>query len=159
MSDELPSAGVLLGVDYGTVRIGFAKCDSLRIVVTPLSTVTITGKSLRTIASLIATTMQETGSVGIIFGWPDCCDSRTETVRAHITKLITYLRKDFSAACVCVEEDFSSREALSLLHEAGKKQKKKRILDQYAAAVILQRYLDEGNTSRQYNEIQQNETV
>jgi hexokinase len=35
-SDTLPAEGALLGIDYGRVRLGLAKCDSLRLVVTPL---------------------------------------------------------------------------------------------------------------------------
>ena len=133
-----------MGVDYGKARIGLARCDETRLVVTPLVTLHSKGKSAAALAGELAKYAAETASVGLVFGWPDEDDARTEGVRNDITKLVHILRTSFSVLCACAPEGFSSRDALDLLHQAKKKRKASRALDPYAAAVILQRYIDGG---------------
>jgi len=160
--DPLPPAGALLGIDYGKARIGLAKCDPTRLVVTPLATIekgkprahdtTRSGRAGRpaaecasqraVVAGAIAGYAREAACVGAVFGWPDEDDPRTLPVRDDIILLAECLRNEFSVLCAFVPESFSSREALDLLHEAKKKKKALRALDPYAAAVILRRYLD-----------------
>jgi putative Holliday junction resolvase len=140
--DALPPTGVLLGVDYGKARIGLARCDETRLVVTPLMTLHIKGKSAAAVAEELMQHTAKTACVGLIFGWPDEDDARTEAVRNDIAKLVGRLRGTFSLLCAFVPESFSSRDALDFLREAKKKRAASRALDPYAAAVILQRYLD-----------------
>jgi len=139
----LPAQGVLLGVDYGLARLGLAKCDPLRLIATPLRVMRTQGRHPRLVAEELAACARETESVGFVFGWPDENDKRTCLVRDAITVLVTELRAR-GFACASVPEDFSSRDALDLLHEARKKKKALRgDIDAYAAAVILERYLGE----------------
>jgi putative Holliday junction resolvase len=140
-SDALPDTGALLAVDYGKARIGLAKTDAERIVATPLETLSVTGKSKRAIAAMIADRAKALFCVGLVIGWPDEEDARTLPLREEICALARQLRAQHALLCAFSPEGFSSRDALMYLHEAGKKKKDRARLDHFAAAVILERYL------------------
>jgi len=140
--DALPQKGALLSVDFGKARVGLAKTDAGRMIVTPLETLDAKGKSLAALADLIAERARALDCVGLVLGWPDEDDDRTLPLRKEICSLARQLRSRHSLPCGAAPEGFSSRDALDHLHEARKKKKARARLDCYAAAVILERYLE-----------------
>jgi putative Holliday junction resolvase len=139
LSDALPDKGVLVAIDFGKARVGLAKTDPERIVVTPIETLQVKGKSLSAIAEIIITRAGALSCAGFVIGWPDEDDERTLPLRKEIARLAQHLRH--ALPCAGIQESFSSRDALDHLHEANKKKKGRAQLDHYAAAVILDRYL------------------
>lgn len=129
-----------MAIDFGKARVGLAKTDDERLTVTPLETLAAKGKSLQALADIIADRARALGCVGLVFGWPDEDDDRTLPLRKEIRALARQLGHSFP--CASAPESFSSRDALAYLHEARKKKKDRVRLDHYAAAVILERYLD-----------------
>ncbi|MDR2733979.1 MAG: Holliday junction resolvase RuvX [Spirochaetota bacterium] len=141
-NDALPCKGALLAIDFGKARVGLAKTDAERFVVTPLETLEAKGISLRALAERIADRAKALECVGLVLGWPDEDDDSTLPLRKEICTLAEQLRQRHSLPCASAPESFSSRDALMYLHEAKKKKKDRARLDHYAAAVILERYLD-----------------
>jgi putative Holliday junction resolvase len=131
-----------LAIDFGKARVGLAKTDAERFVVTPLETLEAKGISLRALAERIADRAKALECVGLVLGWPDEDDDSTLPLRKEICTLAEQLRQRHSLPCASAPESFSSRDALMYLHEAKKKKKDRARLDHYAAAVILERYLD-----------------
>lgn len=132
---------LLLGVDYGDARIGLAISDDLGFLAHPLETIHCRQTHpLERIAEIV----QERGIAKIILGLPLRLDSTegpaAEKVRAFAKRLSPYLA---STPIEFIDESFSTIDAQSRLHEAGKNTKQsKGVIDQAAAVVILQGYLD-----------------
>ena len=130
-----------LGIDHGDARIGVAISDDLGMLAHPLETIHIKEVTdpIAHIAALVAG--KDIGH--IILGLPRNMDGSygpaAEKVRAFAEKL--------RAACGCEvklwDERLTSVAAQRSLHEAGRKVKDSReVIDQVAAQLILQGWLD-----------------
>jgi putative Holliday junction resolvase len=130
-----------LGIDHGDARIGVAISDDLGMLAHPLETIHIkeVADPIAHIAALVAS--KDIGH--IILGLPRNMDGSygpaAEKVRAFAEKL--------RAACGCEvrlwDERLTSVAAQRSLHEAGRKVKDSReVIDQVAAQLILQGWLD-----------------
>jgi putative Holliday junction resolvase len=131
----------VLGIDHGDARIGLAISDELGMLAHPLETIAVKeiADPLAHIAAIVA---REKIGV-IILGLPRNMDGTygpaAEKVRAFAEKL--------RAACACDvklwDERLTSVAAQRSLHEAGRNVKKSRaVIDQVAAQLILQGWLD-----------------
>jgi len=109
-SDVLPDKGALLAIDFGKARVGLAKTDAERLVVTPLETLEAKGKSLQALADRIAERAGALLCVGLVLGWPDEDDESTLPLRKEICTLARQLRSRHSLPCSSAPESFSSRE-------------------------------------------------
>ncbi|HPH01618.1 MAG TPA: RuvX/YqgF family protein [Spirochaetota bacterium] len=145
---EIPASGVLLGIDFGLARVGLARTDALRMLASPLKILHRNGKPDTFVVSTILQEVASSSAVGVVMGWPDEDDPRTESVRTAISGCIGRMEEQ-GIPVVRVAEAFSSREALELLHATGKRKKPGQFMDDWAAAVILQRYLDAADIYRQ----------
>lgn len=131
--------GKLLGIDYGLKIIGLATCDALGLLATPHSL--LKRKSKKEDFARIAALVEELGVAEIICGLPIPPPdyegySLADTVRLWASRL---------AAVVPIpvrlwDEALTSQEAAHLLEEAGSHPRDR--IDDAAAAVILQSYLD-----------------
>jgi len=77
----------------------------------------------------------------IVIGFPG--QDRNSPVAKKITGFKGKLEKEIDLPIFFQDETLSSKEALQKMIEAGKGQKKRRQEDGFAAAIILQEYLDE----------------
>lgn len=131
--------GKLLGIDYGTKVIGLATCDRLGMLATPLSL--LRRKSKKQDFARINQIAEEIGAVEIICGVPLPPPdfegySMADTVRLWASRL---------AATVTIpvrlwDETLTSEEAEAMLYDAGNRNRER--IDDAAAAIILQSYLD-----------------
>jgi putative Holliday junction resolvase len=133
-----------LALDLGTRRIGVAVSDSDGSVATPYDTVQRSGDRGRDHAR-IAELVDETGAEVLVVGLPLSLDGgRGPAARAIIDEV------DELSAVVAVpvetwDERLSTVEAeRSMRAMAVPKAKRRRIVDQLAATVILQSWLDAG---------------
>jgi putative Holliday junction resolvase len=130
-----------LGIDHGEARVGLAISDALGCLAHPLETVRTTGALDR-----IAAIVRERGIDTVVLGFPLRVDgtegSAAERVRAFLERLRP--RLPGGVRVVLQDESLSTRQAAEHLRHAGKKSRRHRpVIDQAAAVVILQDFLDE----------------
>jgi putative Holliday junction resolvase len=134
-----PPRGKLLGIDYGRKIIGLATSDRIGLLASPVGL--LKRKSKKEDFARIAALVMELDAVEIICGVPLPPPgyeghSQADTVRLWASRL---------AAAVPVpvrlwDETHSSEEAARLLDDSGQHGRER--VDDAAAAVILQSYLD-----------------
>lgn len=129
--------------DYGMKRIGFAVSDELHITIRPVRVFDATSKTL---FNDILEELKKQNAGLVVIGQPIRYDGNTSEVLIAIDNFKEKLSVLTDIDIVLYDENFSSREAMSLMVANGKKKKdrrKKGNLDMTAAAVILQNFINE----------------
>jgi putative Holliday junction resolvase len=145
-------AGIRLGVDVGSVRIGVARSDPRGVLATPLETVRRGKGDLDRIAEIAA----EHEAIEVIVGLPVSLSGRegpaAAAVRDFAARIADRLPPD---AVRLYDERLTTVTAESGLRDRGVKgQARRQVVDQVAAAVLLQAALDgERLTDRPAGEI------
>ncbi len=132
--------GRLMGLDYGTVRIGVALSDPGRLIASPHSTL---GAGQGLLASLFKLVEEEQVILAIL-GLPLRGDGSPGTLDQEIRRFALML-EERGLAVQFQDEAFSSRRAQGILRTAGRKRDrggKAKATDRLAAALLLQDYLD-----------------
>lgn len=139
MSATLP--GPLIALDVGTKTIGLAVCDPMRILAHPLST--LARKGVRQDVARLRPILAEHGIVGIVTGLPLGLDG-AENRSTHLARQVGDALAQASGLPVAYhDERFSSVEAeRRLLAQDMSRKKRKQRIDQAAATVILQDFMD-----------------
>jgi putative holliday junction resolvase len=131
----------VLGLDYGSRRIGIAICDELGM--TAQGVTTIARKNRTADLDAIAELIVRYGIERIVIGYPIQLDGREGIQCEKIDRFVRRLEKRFSLPVVRRDESFSTKEAEELLRERGFNPKRRReVVDRIAASIILQGYLD-----------------
>ncbi|MGO4258614.1 Holliday junction resolvase RuvX [Marmoricola sp. RAF53] len=143
-----PLHGVRLGIDPGDARIGVASCDPSRILASPVETVPrvppadppAPAADLDRIAAIAA----ELDAVLVYVGLPRSLSGGEGPAAGRVREFAQALARRVAPLPVrLVDERLSTVTAESVLRERGKKGKKRRaVVDQAAAVVILQAALD-----------------
>jgi putative pre-16S rRNA nuclease len=126
-----------MAIDYGTRRIGVAVSDS-GVLASPHSVVPNEGDVIGRLAALAS----ELDASTIVVGIPrrQFHDPREKTFRDFAERL----RQKTCKEVVLWNEELTTADAASRLQASGRKRREaQRDIDMYAAAVILQSYLDE----------------
>lgn len=126
-----------MAIDYGTRRIGVAVSNS-GVLATPHSVVPNEGDVVETLAGLA----RELQATTIVVGIPgrQFHDPREQTFRDFAERL----RQKTCKEVVLWDEALTTADAAERLRESGRKGREvQRDIDMYAAAVILQSYLDD----------------
>ncbi len=127
----------ILSIDYGEKRIGLAISDELHLLAHPLKTI----KNDKTVFEQILKIVKEYNVDKIVVGYP-VWDKDTDIVK-KIEDFVNKLKKVVELKIEFINEMYSTKIACEKLSSLGKKYKKyKQKIDSYAAAVILQDYLD-----------------
>lgn len=140
MSDDWVKA---LGIDYGTVRIGLAVSDDLGLMAHPLKTVS--GKKEDNPVESILEVIRDRSIDDIVIGLPLHSDGRESSMSRKVQNFVKQLRRELGTEFPIhlVDELRTTRHAHAKLIEAGRREKDiGAILDQAAAAEILQQWLD-----------------
>ncbi len=131
----------IVGIDYGTKRVGVAVSDPLKLFAQPVQTC-----APREVLDRLGIIEDQLGVEIIVVGWPLFLDGDESTATAMVQPFIDRLRRRFpEVEIVKWDERFSSERAKKALYEAGVSRKARRSKDRVnaaAAAVILQEYLD-----------------
>ncbi len=125
----------ILGIDYGGRRIGVAVSES-GVLASPHSVIANEGDVIAELDRL----GRELGAETFVVGIPR--RARTTDGEAKFRRFAEELRQRTCKTVVLWDETLTSVEAEERLRESGRRGKDK--LDMYAAAVILQSYLDHG---------------
>lgn len=132
-------AGVRLGIDVGTVRIGVARSDPHGMIATPVETVQRGSGDLARIAELCV----EVEAVEVVLGLPIALSGNETASTADARRFALELAKVQGAPVRLVDERLSSVSANAALRSAGRTSRTSRtVVDQVAAVIILQYALD-----------------
>jgi putative Holliday junction resolvase len=132
--------GKLLGIDHGLKRIGLAVCDASRIVARELTV--IKRKSNKADFQKINNIAQQERVVGVIIGLPTNFEARpgqhsqAETVRSWVDAFA----ETTGLPLLLWDEQLTSADARELAIQ--KKRKPRDPIDDLAARLILQSYID-----------------
>jgi putative Holliday junction resolvase len=139
-ADRAPAPGRVLGLDLGQSRIGVAISDDARRVAVPFGTVhTGAPDDVKAIARIVA----ENGVTEIVVGLPLSLSGASGEGADHARKFAEALRGFLGISVALQDERLSTVEAERGLREAGVGGRSRRaVVDQSAAAIILQSYLD-----------------
>tara|TARA_Y100000758_G_scaffold157132_1_gene111428 strand:- start:347 stop:760 length:414 start_codon:yes stop_codon:yes gene_type:complete len=135
--------GRVLGIDYGDSRIGLAMSDPLKIIASPFKTIRNEGneKCLQVFQSLI----KEKDVEAIVVGLPIGLKGQ-ETVQTKKVREFANLLYALQLPIHLEDERLSSVSAeKSMIQQNIKTGHNKGLIDQRAAAIILQQFLDKQN--------------
>jgi putative Holliday junction resolvase len=131
-----------LGLDLGERRIGVALCDSAGVLATPYEVVTRSGDRARDHAR-IGALVEEAGAEVIVVGLPLSLDGSKGPAALGVEAEVAELRDHLGVRVELWDERLSTVEATRRLRSAGVSGRKRRhVIDQVAATVILQAWLD-----------------
>jgi putative Holliday junction resolvase len=137
----LPARGALIGLDLGSKTIGVAASDPDRRLAAPVETIARKRFSLdaRRILELAA----ERRAVGFVLGLPINMDG-TEGPRAQSTRAFARNLAKLTALPIALWDERLSTAAVerALIAADASRAKRKAVIDQHAAAYILQGALD-----------------
>ena len=136
----------VLGIDYGTKRHGLAVSDPLKIFSQPAGLVERQGSDLG--LAKIARVIEEKEVERIVVGLPFHMDGRPGDHHDEVLALVAALEERFGLPVETVDERLTTVQAertLALTRMTRKKRKER--VDQMAAQLILQAWLDRSRTS------------
>lgn len=130
----------ILAIDYGGKRTGIAVTDPLQIIATGLTTIP-SHELIPFLKKYIAAEAVEQIIIGLPKNWDESDTHGTPLAEAAIKKVI----KEFpSIPVLAVDERYTSKMAKDAMLQMGMKKKDrrdKRIVDEIAATIMLQEYL------------------
>ena len=131
----------ILGIDYGSKRIGIAVSDPLGIIAQGVSVVANSSTMINEIKKLV----HEYSAEMIVVGMPLNLKGEKGIKAEEVEKFITQIEKELQIEVVRFDERFTSKMAHQTLRDMEVKKKKRQAkgtIDRMAAALILQGYLD-----------------
>ncbi|HIT60108.1 MAG TPA: Holliday junction resolvase RuvX [Candidatus Fimousia stercorigallinarum] len=134
----------LIGLDYGTKTVGVAVSDELGITAQPLETITRTSsKKLRKTLARIESLIKEYDVEKIVLGNPKNMNN-TEGDRSVQTEAFKeQLERRTGLPVVLWDERLTTAESERILISGGvRRENRKAVIDQLAASIILQSYMD-----------------
>ena len=139
----MASKGRVMGIDFGTRHIGVALSDESRILATGYETVNWNGVDPEWALNRLCEIVKEMNVTAIVFGKP----SRTDGTRSETEEKSEVFAKQLEELCGITpafkDERYTTVIASQYLHACNIKAKKqKKVIDQVAAEIILQEYLD-----------------
>jgi putative Holliday junction resolvase len=133
----------LLGVDYGTVRIGLAVTDPDRKIASPLAT--YTRRNREDDARHFREVVDEEGINEIVVGLPVHVDGREGQKAGEARSFGRWLAEVTGLPVAFWDERFTTMEAEGYLWSAGLTNKRRKARrDRLAAQILLQSYLEAG---------------
>jgi putative Holliday junction resolvase len=146
MSDLLPRAGRLAGIDYGTVRVGVAITDPEQRLASPLENYTRRGAAAD--AAWFKQLAVNEHLVGFVVGLPVYA-SGDESAKSHEARQFGAWLAELTGLPVrYFDERYTSAHAEALLIDADiSRKKRKQRLDKLAAQILLAAYLESSRTA------------
>ena len=133
--------GRALAIDYGLKRTGIAVTDPLRIIATPLETV-----STDSLLSYLKSYALKERVDEFVIGMPKTLKNEDSAIAPQVRKFIVALKATFPTSPVHeVDERFTSSMAQRAMIEGGMKKKDRQVkgnADKISATIILQSFLD-----------------
>ncbi len=133
-----------IGVDVGDVRVGVARSDPAGLIATPVETVQRGSADGAPAVARLHAIVAEEEAVEVVVGLPRSLSGREGPAALKVRELAVRLASTLAPVPVRLcDERLSTVTAESVLRSQGKKgQKRRAVVDQAAAVVILQNALD-----------------
>jgi putative Holliday junction resolvase len=129
----------ILGLDFGRARIGVSISDELQMLAHPLETIPANEEP----ASRVAEIVREKQVDHVVAGIPRQMNGQIGTAATEALEFVEKLRAILPCPVVTWDERLTTVAAHRALRDAGKKTRHTRsYVDQVAAQMILQSYLD-----------------
>ncbi len=136
----------ILGLDFGRARIGAAISDELQLLAHPLETIPANEQAVSRVAEIV----REKKVDHVVAGMPRQMNGRLGAAANEVLQFVEKLRAILPCPVVTWDERLTTVAAHRALRDAGKKTRQTRgYVDQVAAQMILQSYLDRRATERQ----------
>lgn len=131
----------ILGIDYGERRLGFAISDEMGIIAMPLCVVTV--EHPRHALDEVQRLVQEKQAGQVVVGMPLNMNGTRGPASEAVARFVARLGKAIAIPVATWDERLSSKAAERILIDADvRRQKRKGVIDQLAAQIMLQSYLD-----------------
>ena len=131
----------ILGIDYGEVRVGLALSDLTQTIAKPFRTINY--KNLDDLLNQLETIIIENEVCKLVVGIPYNMKGENTKQTLQVKEFIDFLESNSSYDVSLIDERLSSIEAEKTMHKMNiKTGHNKAKIDQIAASVILQEYLD-----------------
>jgi putative Holliday junction resolvase len=136
--------GVRLGIDPGDARIGVARSDPSGFLATPVETVRRGRGDLARIAAILAAEAAESTVLEVVVGLPRSLSGGEGPAAAKVREFAAALARRVTPVPVrLVDERMTTVSAEAMLRDRGRSGGKRRaVVDQAAAVLILQHALD-----------------
>jgi putative pre-16S rRNA nuclease len=133
--ETLQKTGPILGIDYGTKKMGLSISDINRVISLPLKTIVAkdVGKAIDEIKSIV----ESTKAVAFVIGYPLQSNGEPGDMCKLVEKFTKLLLAAVDLPCLYQDERFSSKIHKNFLKHFDIK-KKKGYDDQFAACSILE---------------------
>jgi putative Holliday junction resolvase len=138
----------ILALDFGRARIGVAISDELQLLAHPLETILANERATSRVVELV----RERNVEHVVAGIPKRMNGQIGTAATEALEFVEKLRAVLPCPVVPWDERLTTVAAHRALRDAGKKTRHTRgYIDQVAAQMILQSYLDSraANAGRQ----------
>ncbi len=133
-----------LGLDLGTKTLGIAISDKTNLVATPYKTIRFLEEQYETVIEELAHIVTEKQITDFVLGLPKNMDNSCGFATERSKQFEKILANHFALPIHLVDERLSSKEAENILISTDMKRKKrKKVVDNVAAAIILDTYLEE----------------
>jgi putative Holliday junction resolvase len=134
------ASGRVLGIDPGEARMGVAVSDDLGLLAHPLETIDV---SRHDPCARIAELARDKQVEAIVVGVPRNMDGSFGPAALKAQELIERLRECVTCKVIPWDERLTTVAAERALREAGRKAKEQRsVIDQAAAQILLQSWID-----------------
>lgn len=132
---------MILGIDFGDSRTGFAASDALELTASTVET--FKEKNMKKVALRAAELAKELKAEKIILGYPKNMNGSVGDRGKKSKKLAAEIRTLLDIPVILWDERLTTVSAHNLMNETNVRgQKRKDSVDKIAAAFILQSYLD-----------------
>ena len=141
-SNDTVERGRILALDYGRKRVGAAVCDEMGIAIRPIPSLPNEGRG--EVVALIRTLVEQHEIGRLVVGLPVNMDGTTGDSADQARNFMKSLRSQLRLPLTEVDERLTTVEAAALWKGMSTRQRKRyRSVDSLAAALILQRFLEE----------------
>ncbi len=133
--------GRVLAVDPGSRRVGLALSDEARLLASPLRT--LEAEPAATLSERLAAVAREVGAVELVVGLPRNLDGSSGAAAASARGLADELKRSTRLPVSLHDERLSSVAAgRHLVGQGVRREKRKGLVDQLAASLILEAFLE-----------------
>ena len=133
----------IVALDVGDATVGIAATDELNIIVSPIKTIRRT-KSIKVDLRLVEEVLGELNASKVIMGNPLDADGNEGPQAIKVKDFYDRLARRLNIPVLLWDERYSTSEAHErLINMDVSRAKRREIIDQVAAAIILESYLQE----------------
>jgi putative holliday junction resolvase len=136
--------GRVLGIDYGSKRVGLALSDPLRMIAGGGGTLANDETLIHNIVGLVG----DREVTLVVVGMPFAPDGGMGGKAMEVDQFIQRLREYIQVPITTWDESYSTRDAARFMREGGMKRKQRQQrtgIDEMAARVMLQEFLDQND--------------